>query len=487
LKSKTGGRYNVATRCVPEVSITSPSGNKNVEQNINKFCTNYPTGSLLEETTGPLEVPISCSSTTPTSTFSQSGSTQINTPTPTTPTARTPSTTTSLNTISDTPTVVATSIDYSHNSTTTRSWPVIYRNHQNYDYEALFAINNNNNINNFNDSIIYASSEDIAQENCFYFQSNKRPLTLDTGNNVAETIRRGSILLCNSSGKIMPTITQQHVESPTSVTSAIDIGGNGTCDGSCCNGPPPILFLFVTLLMTTSATAMLCAAIMTDHWEHVRWDRERLDRLSNHTGLTLDWVLDEKVAILPPKDPRNKRDAVFLVPMHGGIWTLCIDLPLQEMHLLKRHRKFPKTAVPCVNYLAGSMDSARSEETRNDWQHTEFQTSLQPHLRMQNLSISCSLVCLIILGSAALVGAFGVCQRQISAILITGVMYLLAGGNQRDLARAKNMKKKEELTRGKRTDNLTVEQRKQRDADLIREKQRKKEEEEAARKVPAAK
>lgn len=45
---------------------------------------------------------------------------------------------------------------------------------------------------------------------------------------------------------------------------------------------------------------------------------------------------------------------------------------------------------------------------------------------MQNLSISCSLVCLIILGSAALLGAFGVCQRQISAILVTGVMYLLA-------------------------------------------------------------
>lgn len=46
---------------------------------------------------------------------------------------------------------------------------------------------------------------------------------------------------------------------------------------------------------------------------------------------------------------------------------------------------------------------------------------------MQNLSISCSLVCLIILGCAALVGAFGICQRQLSAILVTGVMYLLAG------------------------------------------------------------
>ncbi|KAG8223375.1 hypothetical protein J437_LFUL001253 [Ladona fulva] len=45
---------------------------------------------------------------------------------------------------------------------------------------------------------------------------------------------------------------------------------------------------------------------------------------------------------------------------------------------------------------------------------------------MQNLSISCALVCLIILGSSALVGAFGVLQHQISAVLVTGVMYLLA-------------------------------------------------------------
>lgn len=54
---------------------------------------------------------------------------------------------------------------------------------------------------------------------------------------------------------------------------------------------------------------------------------------------------------------------------------------------------------------------------------------------MQNLSISCALVCLIILGSAALIGAFGVCQRQISAILVTGVMYLLAGEYHERLSR----------------------------------------------------
>ncbi|XP_052835432.1 putative SERF-like protein [Drosophila gunungcola] len=53
-------------------------------------------------------------------------------------------------------------------------------------------------------------------------------------------------------------------------------------------------------------------------------------------------------------------------------------------------------------------------------------------------------------------------------------------GNQRDLARQKNQKKLADSTKGKRTDNLTVEQRKARDAELMREKQKKKEEAAAA-------
>lgn len=46
---------------------------------------------------------------------------------------------------------------------------------------------------------------------------------------------------------------------------------------------------------------------------------------------------------------------------------------------------------------------------------------------MQNLSISCALVCCILLGASAVVGTFGIIKRQISAVLITGVMYILAG------------------------------------------------------------
>ncbi|XP_017784557.1 PREDICTED: putative SERF-like protein [Nicrophorus vespilloides] len=49
-------------------------------------------------------------------------------------------------------------------------------------------------------------------------------------------------------------------------------------------------------------------------------------------------------------------------------------------------------------------------------------------------------------------------------------------GNQRDLARAKNMKKQQELNKSKQsTDGLTLTQRKERDAQVMRDKQIKKE------------
>lgn len=46
---------------------------------------------------------------------------------------------------------------------------------------------------------------------------------------------------------------------------------------------------------------------------------------------------------------------------------------------------------------------------------------------MQNVSISCALVCIIISIAASLIGLFSIFGHQISAMLITAVMYLLAG------------------------------------------------------------
>ncbi|KAM8703248.1 hypothetical protein ACLKA7_007945 [Drosophila subpalustris] len=341
---------------------------------------------------------------------------------------------------------------YSHNSKTTRSWPVIYRNPHHCDYEALYvqqqqqstpaqqssqqSFKQNCYSNQFKQSIVYSSSNEelpaagpelaeIAprQTTCYYFAPSRHNSIYEHPSSVVggslqfdaaagsaattaaaaaavESLRRSNSILLrqNSCAKVIQRRGSGSagagaggaaLDTSTSLSSHMDgLGmGSGTgaaaCCSSCCMGPPPVLFLFVTLLMTTSATAMLCAAIMTDHWEHVTWDRHSLDRYSNRSGLHLDWLLDEKVAVLKPdkKDHRYRRDSVFLVPMHGGIWTLCIDLPMQQLQELRRNPKFPRGAPPCVNYLAGSMENARGEEQRNDWQHSESQViTLQPHL-----------------------------------------------------------------------------------------------------------
>lgn len=69
---------------------------------------------------------------------------------------------------------------------------------------------------------------------------------------------------------------------------------------------------------------MLCAAIMTDHWEEVTWNKNDLEILANST-VRLQWLLDNKVARVSTNDIKD-RSLAFFVPMHGGIWTLCVSL-----------------------------------------------------------------------------------------------------------------------------------------------------------------
>jgi hypothetical protein len=91
---------------------------------------------------------------------------------------------------------------------------------------------------------------------------------------------------------------------------------------------------------------------MTDHWEQVTWDRHKLDdiavRQKNGTQVkwVLEWLLDGQVGwivytngeglrkVPDRKDTATSSEssaqghevAVFLIPMHGGIWTLCVSL-----------------------------------------------------------------------------------------------------------------------------------------------------------------
>lgn len=77
----------------------------------------------------------------------------------------------------------------------------------------------------------------------------------------------------------------------------------------------------------------------------------------------------------------GRTDSVFLVPMHGGIWTLCIDLSESEMRQLGPYG-FPN-AVKCISYLAQSTDINTSEEYS---QHGSYQTIRRPSMSKPSLA-----------------------------------------------------------------------------------------------------
>ncbi|KAL1489183.1 hypothetical protein ABEB36_014120 [Hypothenemus hampei] len=136
-----------------------------------------------------------------------------------------------------------------------------------------------------------------------------------------------------------------------------------------CSVHPSVFFLLGTLVLTTCATGMLCAAIMTDHWEEVTWDIDRLDSLANGT-IRLQSLLDRVVIRVSTNDLQD-RTIAFLVPIHGGIWTLCLSLTDEEIDLLGRV-DFPPVPT-CVNYLSGASEIAGIKgsgyEPSADWQH----------------------------------------------------------------------------------------------------------------------
>lgn len=91
-----------------------------------------------------------------------------------------------------------------------------------------------------------------------------------------------------------------------------------------CSIHPSVFFLLATLTITTCATAMLCGSIMTDYWEEVTWNKQLLQNATN-SSYRLQWFLDGLIARVSTNDARDLATA-FLVPMHGGIWTLCVSL-----------------------------------------------------------------------------------------------------------------------------------------------------------------
>lgn len=207
---------------------------------------------------------------------------------------------------------------FSQSRKTTRSWPVICdssgQQWMGSSSEAtppvdtlqhdFYHLNNSNNPNHqqfqYPADNTTASTSGSNQKKLLYFDQIE-PLGAYTDDN-HNTIGGGGGMNNNSPCREEPNSFQSQPPSSGAAGGPVFASHGTTCSPS----PNPVTILFLTLLMTTSATAMLCAAIMTNYWELVKWDPRLLRKLTNESRpatappFTLEWLIGDKVARIPP-------------------------------------------------------------------------------------------------------------------------------------------------------------------------------------------
>lgn len=205
--------------------------------------------------------------------------------------------------------------NYTRNRSTTRSWPVIYRN--------------NNSQNNYLEpnSTTSSKTEQLQSRNEQLKRKSTHQYDFDQifGLNNANyqqylaSHRKSSFFETSTCYDKSPSIydMQQHVGgSANNPNNNSDQTHTGV---GYCNAPPTVILLLVTLIMTTSATSMLCAAFLTDHWENLYWDRDALVNIVNQTELSskvtnkIEFLFDDKVARLPLKNGKSGEFYYFLL------------------------------------------------------------------------------------------------------------------------------------------------------------------------------
>ncbi|XP_022249347.1 uncharacterized protein LOC111087338 [Limulus polyphemus] len=186
------------------------------------------------------------------------------------------------------------------------------------------------------------------------------------------------------------------------------------------------IFTGATLVSTVAATACLSIALLTNHWETVTFVRDQVERVANSSQHSLRWVSKRLARVDTSEDGVSKivkgvsssvysqqkmnnstGDLIFLITLYGGVNAICTDISDEERSKLLTDEFSPPV---CLSYL-----TPEGLVFRNAWL-----------VRMHNLAMSCAMVSLILLATCALVGAFGLMKRQLSAIMVTGVMFFLA-------------------------------------------------------------
>ncbi|XP_064478856.1 uncharacterized protein LOC135392111 [Ornithodoros turicata] len=177
-----------------------------------------------------------------------------------------------------------------------------------------------------------------------------------------------------------------------------------------------------TLLLSLGSTVGLLVGFLSDHWEYVDFDADTVSDTAARQGVALTRSSNVLRLSFGPSAarPRGFNGSVaYLVNLRGGVNRICANVDENDLAFLGEEAK--KAPVGCISYF----------RTPDEDYHRKQVIIKYPWLdKMRNLAMSCSIVSLILIGASFLVGGFGIFKRQLSAVMVTGVMFILAAGKE---------------------------------------------------------
>lgn len=190
---------------------------------------------------------------------------------------------------------------------------------------------------------------------------------------------------------------------------------------------PLIIVVIGAIVAGAIGSLFIIIALAVDSWEYVSFNYGELSKYPSGTGNTsseylytpassaTDYsVLVHNVTVANNGTLSSNMKSYYLYSTYNGVWRMCDTLSDSARQRLSNVKQ--TTVNKCYTFV-----SDYNEEIDNlpDWMVTIG--------RMQNSAASCFIVGLIDLAAAAIVGTFAILQKQVSACMVTGVLYCTAG------------------------------------------------------------
>ncbi|KAL3877094.1 hypothetical protein ACJMK2_034849 [Sinanodonta woodiana] len=186
------------------------------------------------------------------------------------------------------------------------------------------------------------------------------------------------------------------------------------------------LFMLVSLAVGSGilGSLFLIIAISVDAWEYVTFRMDILSQYTNNSSMkySVDLATSENDF---SKFTENETTFVngselirlknfFLFTTYTGIWRTCDILSDNSRYRLE-------------TLIGGTMKRCYVYVSEYDEEGNNYSDQMKGIGGMQNSASSCIIVSLINLAAAAILGTFSIVQRQVSACMVTGVLYGMAG------------------------------------------------------------